>query len=36
MVGGTNKGCNKDMVIGVAREGMRNENRGVDTGIIII
>ena len=24
-----NKGCNKDMVIGVVREGMRNENRGV-------
>ena len=28
MVGGTNKGCNKDMDIGVASEGMRNENRG--------
>ena len=27
MVGGTNKGCNKDMVIGVVREGMRNETR---------
>ena len=36
MVGGMNKGCNKDMVIGVVREWMRNENRGVDTGIIII
>ena len=23
-----NKGCNKDVVIGVVREWMRNENRG--------
>ena len=38
MVGGTNKGYNKDMDkgynkdmdIGVVREWMRNENRGVD------
>ena len=36
MVGGTNKGCKKDVVIGVVSEGMRNENRGVDTKIIII
>ena len=28
MVGGMNKGSNRDMVIGVASEGMRNESRG--------